>query len=185
VHGRPEGGVFSGRKTDLDVACGETFDQREEIALLEAHVRGEQVRELLHHLNRLRPAPSQLGRKSVQPLVLEQRPDYERLGVLENDDEREQKLLLLTEVGNSVLFEEVQEGRSGHRCIRAAGAAAEAPGRNQRPMVIVRERHEGAMPSHRLLGGAVRHDQDWAAGDAHEAVRDTAEERRSKGAAPT
>jgi hypothetical protein len=99
--------------------------------------------------------------------VLEQSPDYKSLGVLETDDKREQKLLLVTEVRNSVLFKEVQEGRCGDRWIRAARAGAKAPGGSQRVMVIVRERHEGAMPPHRLLRGAVRHDQDRAAGNAH------------------
>ena len=122
------------------------LDQREHLALLEAHVPLEHRPELMQRLERLRLALQVLRGRPDVDVIDEHAHDAVGLWVRPAGGRREQDLLLDLEVPRAVLVPESQELLTGRLAI---GRAAQSLRGHERHVMVTRQRLQGAVTLHR------------------------------------
>ena len=142
------------------------FDQWEQLSLLEPHMGREESREVAHWPSDIRIGAashdelSERGRSCVQALMLEEGLDNQLARLFGVGDARKQQFLLLAKVWHHGRSEKNQERRDRRHGVRRVRATAEAPGRDQGFMVVMRERDQRPMPFHSVERTDVRRAND-------------------------
>jgi hypothetical protein len=143
------------RRGEERVLRHEPLEEREQLALLEPDVRLDGAADRAHETG-IRGADRDLPREAADEsaglLMLHQRADEHRPRRLLVGHQREQELLLVTEVRARVLGEEPQERPRGigPRRLAPAGVAPEPACRREVVAMVVQQRDERRVPLHRL-----------------------------------
>jgi hypothetical protein len=146
----------AGRENAQRLLGHQLFDQREEAPFLESHVACEERRQLAHDpakcaaFRPIRDEFSELCCGGVEALMLEQGLDNQFACLFRVGDAWKQEFLLFAKVWHCGASEEGQEGGRSCGRARAARAIAEAPRRDERGMMVMREGDESWMPFHPL-----------------------------------